>query len=306
MCNYHFIICLTLIIDSNYGILNIRGVIFIYLACFMRNKLKLILLESNLFVALGVWSLVKLTGVLHSVDVDFFADFSFWSTLLVYSFSILFSSGRSLGFKKLIFSDKLIVSKFVFLISPLVLLYFLFQLKLVVILSLIPVALVSFLYPVEIVKDEKESITLREFPYLKIFLIGISWGVVTVVLPLVNQGVSIDYSVVVETLVRSFFVVAITIPFDVRDVNTDSPNMKTIPQELGISKAKYLAYLLLLINYVYYSFIQKLEAHTLLLILVSLILTTILIKYSNNNKPKIYYVVFLESTSIMLFLSVWI
>lgn len=272
----------------------------------MRKTIETLIVESNLFAALGVWSLVKLTGLLHAVDVNFFAAFSFVSTLLVYSFSILFSTGRVIGFKTLLFSRELKVSKSMFIISILILPFFLYQFELIMILGLIPVSLVSFLYPVEIVKDKKGSTTLREFPYLKMFLIGMSWGIVTVFLPLVNVGVHIDYSIVVETIVRSFFVVAITIPFDVRDVRTDPPKMRTIPQELGVSKAKYIAYSLLLINFFYYYSIGVLESYSLLLILITLFVTFILIKYSRSDMPKYYYAVLIESTSVMLFLSVWI
>ncbi len=272
----------------------------------MKKRIQSILVENNLFVGLGVWSLVKLTGLLHHINVDFFALFSFVSTLLVYSFSILFSAGRVKGFKSLLFSKDLKVSKFIFLMSTLVLPYFLYHLKPIIILGLIPVALVSFLYPVEIVSEAKGSTTLREFPYLKIFLIGVSWGLVTVVLPLMNEGVDVDSLVVIETMVRSFFVVAITIPFDVRDVKTDPPKMKTIPQEFGIAKAKILSYALLGFNFAYYVWLGKAGVEALIFILITLLFTSLLVMFSRSNKPKYYYTIFMESTSLLLFLSFYI
>ena len=272
----------------------------------MIKRIQSAVIESNFFVALGVWSLVKLTGVLHSIDVDFFAFFSFVSTLLVYSFSVLFSSGRNTGFKKLLFSKSLLVQKIIFILSSLMMPFFLVQLKPIIILGLIPVALVSFLYPVEVVKEVKKSMTLREFPYLKIFLIGISWGIVTVVLPLINKGVVINYSALLEGLIRAMFVIAITIPFDVRDVNTDPPNMKTIPQKFGVSNAKLLAYLLLLVNLAYYFFVGHIGLISLFLVLLTLVTTSVLVKFSNSNMPKYYYAILMESTSIMLFLSFYI
>lgn len=269
----------------------------------MIEKIKTVILESNFFVALGVWSLVKLTGLLHNVAVDEFAIFSFFSTQLVYSFSILFSFGRTNGFGTLFCNTNLLVQKVIFVTSMLALPYFVFQLNMDVLLMLIPVALVSFLYPVEIISEDDKGVALREFPYLKIFLIGISWGVVTVVLPLMQVGVVVENSVLLETFVRAMFVVAITIPFDVRDVDSDSPEMRTLPQRLGVTKAKVLAYVLLLANFVFYFLSGGLSAETLFLIFISLFVTSILIRYSSNERPKYYYVVFMEFTSVLLFLS---
>lgn len=272
----------------------------------MVNRIRSVIEDSNLFVALGVWSLVKLTGVLHSVDVDNFSIFSFFSTLLVYSFSILFSSGRLNGFKSLLSIDKLLVQKTVFFISALVLPFFLLKFSVELMLMLIPLGVVSFLYPVEIISEKKKGIALREFPYVKIFLIGVSWGIVTVVLPLFESGADVNLSVLTEAIVRAMFVVAITIPFDVRDVYSDSPEMKTIPQRLGVVKAKILAYFLLLINFAYYVFMGQLGLNSLLLILITLFVTSILVRYSDSDKPHYYYSVFMESTSVMLFFSIYI
>ena len=268
------------------------------------KRINTLIIDSNLFAALGVWSLVKLTGLLHSVDVDDFAIFSFFSTLLVYSFSILFSALRVKGFDSLFYLNYLLIQKVVLVVSILIIPSYLIEFSIDILLMLVPVGLVSFLYPVEIASDKEKSIALREFPYLKIFLIGVSWGVVTVVLPLINTSVNLDFSILIEMVVRTLFVVAITIPFDVRDMYSDSPNMKTIPQEIGASKAKILAYLLLILNLIYYFFYIPLSVESLFFILVTLVVTSVLVRYSGNNRPKYYYTILIESTSILLFLSV--
>ena len=272
----------------------------------MKNRILKLITESNIFAALGVWSLVKLTGMLHSVNVDDFAIFSFFSTLLVYSFSIIFSVARSSGVKSIFPFNKLLIQKIILVVSVIILPFYLFEFSMEVLLMLIPVGLVSFLYPVELISENKKGIALREFPYLKIFLIGISWGVVTVLLPLLETGVELGFPVFIETIVRSMFVVAITIPFDVRDMYSDSPDMKTIPQEIGASKAKILAYFLLIVNFVYFIYLDFLDVNSLFLIFATLLLTSILVRYSSSDKPKFYYAVFLESTSVLLFFSVYL
>jgi len=46
-------------------------------------------------------------------------------------------------------------------------------------------------------------------------------------------------------LQRVLFLLAIIIPFDIRDVNADSQSLKTLPQVVGIKKAKIIGYILL-------------------------------------------------------------
>jgi|LGVF01.2.fsa_nt_gb hypothetical protein len=269
----------------------------------MIKKIQSIILESNLFVALGVWSLVQLTGLLNYVEVNDFALFSFVSTLLVYSFSILYSFSRVKGYSFLVKGGSLITQKVVFSLSVLVFPFLFSGIHLSVLLMMIPVALVSFLYPVTVFDNDETKLTLRELPFVKVFLIGVSWGLVTVFYPLVNAGVAIDSDLLIEVLIRSFFVIAITIPFDIRDVKSDSGKMKTLPQFFGVRKSKILALLFLLINLVYY--INKIDFQliTILLLLTTLVVTSSLIVFSDENKPKYYYVVLLESMSILLFLS---
>jgi 4-hydroxybenzoate polyprenyltransferase len=44
---------------------------------------------------------------------------------------------------------------------------------------------------------------------------------------------------------RFFFVIAITLPFEIRDLKFDSGNLNTIPQQIGIANTKKIGYILL-------------------------------------------------------------
>lgn len=90
--------------------------------------------------------------------------------------------------------------------------------------------------------------SLRDVPGLKILLIGFSWAFVTVVLPALGREgiVALDtMKVPLLALERLFFIVAITIPFDIRDLKYDAANKKTIPQRIGVAKSKALSIILL-------------------------------------------------------------
>ncbi len=118
-----------------------------------------------------------------------------------------------------------------------------------VLLTFAPIALVTLLYSVPISKSRRHLLRLREIPYLKIFAIAAVWATSTVLLPVVQTPESIDHSQVVYLLLsRFFFVLAITIPFDIRDMEPDrSQQLKTIPILLGEKQSLRLSYLFLVI-----------------------------------------------------------
>lgn len=87
---------------------------------------------------------------------------------------------------------------------------------------LIPFGIISLLYSIPFKMGQKTLITLRQIPYLKIFLIAFVWAAVTVFIPVVNYKKPL-YSLHVLSvfLERMLFVLAITLPFDIRDMDDD-------------------------------------------------------------------------------------
>jgi sensor histidine kinase YesM len=87
---------------------------------------------------------------------------------------------------------------------------------------------------------------LREIPYLKIHLIALVWTLCCFVFPQINRQTSETFDPIWPFLAYFYFL-GVTIPFDMRDVLNDYQTQKTIPQILGVKKAKSLAILVLLI-----------------------------------------------------------
>jgi 4-hydroxybenzoate polyprenyltransferase len=101
--------------------------------------------------------------------------------------------------------------------------------------------MLSALYVIRLFPLNNERRSLRELPLVKVFVVSAVWAVSTTVLPvmLANTTVSMDLRwMVIE---RWFFLMAITIPFDIRDMLVDDPTCKTLPQWVGINKAKWVA-----------------------------------------------------------------
>jgi 4-hydroxybenzoate polyprenyltransferase len=88
---------------------------------------------------------------------------------------------------------------------------------------------------------------LRDLPYIKIFLIALSWAWLTVLGPVWEAGGSAwTIAVLLMALERGCFIFAITIPFDIRDMGLDAANeLNTLPGVFGVRTAKWWAYVCL-------------------------------------------------------------
>jgi len=112
-----------------------------------------------------------------------------------------------------------------------------------------PAVLVSFLYIFRL-----KGKNLRDIPNLKIHLIAFSWVFILILFPfLVRFEVSVDFIRPFIALIigHYFYVIAVTIPFDIRDLKYDKDNQKTIPQRAGVIGSKFLSIGLLLVSAVF-------------------------------------------------------
>lgn len=121
--------------------------------------------------------------------------------------------------------------------------FFFFKIKTATQLSLIVAAFFSLAYVLPIFGGQR----LRDLPFVKIFTIAFVWAFVTVILPVQEYGNILDSHVKLMFLERALFVFALTIPFDIRDLDVDAKtNVKTIPLSIGVQNAKYLGILALI------------------------------------------------------------
>lgn len=130
-------------------------------------------------------------------------------------------------------------------LSTLLLLLVLFQLHSITQLLLLPLALATLLYTLP-AKQVPKWLLIRRFPFIKVFLVSGVWALVTVLLPVLESNTAADPGQVWFILVARFvFFVALTLPFDVRDRQTDAlEGMKTLPVVLGERTSYRLAILL--------------------------------------------------------------
>lgn len=109
---------------------------------------------------------------------------------------------------------------------------------------LLPPGAVALAYVLPLLNGRR----LRDFPYVKIFLIAGAWAWITVASPARELGLLRTAPALLMLLERVAFIFAITIPFDIRDLALDAEaHTKTLPGRFGSRRAKGIAWLSLLL-----------------------------------------------------------
>jgi hypothetical protein len=143
---------------------------------------------------------------------------------------------------------------------------------------------------------------LRGLTGLKIFVIAFVWAGVTVLLPLADQVNLWEWDVVIVFLQRFFLVLALILPFEIRDLQFDIAQLGTIPQKFGVRGTRIVGLVLICI-FVSLEFFkhQTSMANTISLIFVGILLI-VLIRYSTISQSKYFASFWVESVPILWWL----
>jgi hypothetical protein len=156
--------------------------------------------------------------------------------------------------------------------------------------------LISTLYVLKI-----KGMNMRQIPHLKIHLIAISWVAVVIVFPAVNE--SKEEALVWPAVAHYIYVLAVTIPFDIRDLKHDIPEQRTIPQVVGVRGSKFISIVLLLcfpITMLYF-----VEPFLLLnpWFFISIFVQIVLVLFMNEKRSDIYCAGMIDGSIALLGLS---
>ncbi|MDH3321416.1 MAG: hypothetical protein OEM04_00415 [Flavobacteriaceae bacterium] len=257
---------------------------------------------SNLHVSLAVFCLAKLT--LHQFDIEDNVSpyFAFFATVIAYNFIRIYNFNEiNPEIAAWIKSHKrrLILLNLICLIASLELVI---KLKYEAYIMLIPLTFTTFFYSVPFSHQRRN---LRSIASLKLFLIAVTWAGMTVLFPLKNNGVQFSTDVWLVFLQRFLFIMAITIPFDIRDIDYDNPAIKTLPQTLGIQNSKLVGTLLLLLFFMI-DFFRDLESEsTILITLMVTVISVLFLNSANKDQSEYYSSFWVESIPVLWFLLVY-
>lgn len=140
----------------------------------------------------------------------------------------------------------------------------------------------------------------REIPGLKLYEIALVWSVTVVLLPAVEMGAYRNIAVGLQLLAVFLFVMAITIPFDIRDLKNDPHRLQTIPQKIGIERSVSLSNQLLVFSFVLFFISRKGQIDNFLAAyLIAVVYSISIIKNSIKNQSKWLISFGLEAASLV-------
>lgn len=277
------------------------------------------IIYSNLFVSLCAVAITHLTFLLLNLSpqkgVIPILTFIFCSTYFTYNLQrIVRLQNNKLSEKVIGKRLKWIKNNQLFLlitsiISGIISFVSLFYISIEGISIIIPSAILSTIYVLPTIPFKGKIIELRQFPFLKIFIVSIVWSLVTVALPYINYyGFNnlnnIDF--ILSMCKRFLFIFAITLPFDIRDLNFDNTsNIKTIPSLIGVRSTILLSEIILGLFiglFFVQHHLQLLNTDQLIGLLASTIITMLIISRSSEKRSELFYSGLIESTMLLLYI----
>ncbi|MFC4721409.1 hypothetical protein ACFO5O_03680 [Geojedonia litorea] len=257
-------------------------------------------INSSIHVALSVFSLAWITLLEFNLPYDeSVLYFIFYATITGYNFVKYFGIAK---FHHRSLANWLKIIQLFSLLCFILLGYYAIRLEVKTLIYISIFGFVTFLYaipflPKHLFMDEKQN--LRSIGGLKVYVIALVWAGVTVFIPVINANYPLDLNVCITALQRFLLVVALMLPFEIRDLNYDSLKLSTIPQLIGVNRTKFLG-LLLLLGFCLMEFLKdNLNAiHVVSACVVGLV-TLILICFSRQDQGKYYSGFWVEGIPIV-------
>lgn len=157
---------------------------------------------------------------------------------------------------------------------------------------LLTTSVISFAYVVPLFGK-----SLREIPFIKSPMIALVWVCVLFVIPAINEGVAFQ-EIVLDLTAYFFFIIALTIPFDIRDLKYDDPKHHTLPMIFGINGAKFLAVAIVTVFFTYFASFNEKLSYNWLFVLANILLI-VLISFSSNKKKEEYFAL-VDATMVLV------
>ncbi len=249
-------------------------------------------LNASIHVAFSVLSLVLMTNHMLHLRFDLeIAGFAFFGTVFGYNFikyEPLFRSGKSM-------SDELKAIAVLSILGLLASVYFFFGLeKQTQICSIIFFGL-TFLYTIPVFSRDKN---FRNLSGVKIYIVALCWAGVTTLLPVLNANVAMTSDVFLKFGQRFILVIILILVFEIIDLKTDHPSLKTVPQQIGVKRTKILG-LLLLIPLYFLEFLKiSIDVNQLLVNLILVVVTALLTFFATTERSKYYTSFWVESIPV--------
>ena len=257
-------------------------------------------IHSSIHVALAVFSMSFVTLIMF--EFPFNSDlllFVFFATITGYNFVKYYGIAN---WHHRLLTRWLKLIQIFSLLCFLAMCYFMFQLPVKTIIIISVCAAITFLYAIPFLPEKmylNSHKNLRNISGLKVYVIAIVWAVVTVLLTLINDNYNLNSDVWLTFIQRVIFVIALMLPFEIRDLQYDNLKLATIPQKIGVKHTKIIGIILVLIFFFLEFFKDEINLNQVVILLVITFVTMFFIVFCKKNQSKYYSAFWVEGIPVM-------
>lgn len=257
-------------------------------------------INASIHVALSVCALTWITLLEFEISYDdTVLWFNFFATITGYNFVKYFGLAK---FHHRSLANKLKIIQVFSFLCFVALCYYACKLEIKTWVYILLLGAITFFYaipflPRNIFVDSNQN--LRQISGLKIYVIGLVWCAVTVLLPIIDNKIAITVDILITTLQRFVFVLILMIPFEIRDLQYDSLKLSTIPQRIGIRKTKIIGVILLVVFFFLELFKDQTSTENVLVLGLFMLITMLFVLLARTNQTKYYSSFFVEGLPIL-------
>jgi hypothetical protein len=251
-------------------------------------------IEGSIHVALSCFALVKITQHYFNIfNDDPMAYFAFFGAIVGYNFVKYEALVRV---KKTQVKNKLKAIVILSFLSLITVGFYFFQLQRITQIISIAFLILTLLYTLPFFPNKKNA---RNWAGVKIYIVALCWVGVTVVLPVLNAGISITSDFYLKCIQRFILIFVLILIFEIIDLAKDDPHLQTVPQQIGVKRTKQLGFLLLALFFGlnFFSFIIDVNFEYSSLIIA--IVTAFFLAFANEKRSKYYTSFWAESVPIL-------
>jgi hypothetical protein len=199
-------------------------------------------INSSIHVALSCFALVQITQmVFHISAQNAVGYFAFWGTIVGYNFVKYEELARA---KKIKMRRQLRwIALFTFG-SFIMVGYYFFQLERITQIVAVIFLGLTMLYTLPFFPNKKNA---RNWAGVKIYIVSFCWVGATVFLPLLDAAVAPTMSIGILSIQRFILIFVLILIFEIIDLRYDNPNLRTVPQQIGVKNTKILGFALLVL-----------------------------------------------------------
>lgn len=255
-------------------------------------------INSSLHVALSAFALVSMTQYFFDIDGQFSVTFfAFFGTVVGYNFVKYDALTRFQRHKIKNELKGIILLSFLSLIACF---YFFLQLSF---LSKICAFIFMFFTLLYTLPFFPNKLNARNWKGVKIYIVGLTWVGVTVILPLVEAKIPFSTDVLLMAFQRFLLIFSMVLVFDIVDIKKDDIHLQTVPQKIGVKQTKKLGYILLILLLIL-EFLYTNNHHFLPFFFKLLVCVTIatFLFFANENRSRYYASFWLESVPVLWWL----